>query len=101
MPFTREDLFAMAEKHGIRQNKSEALRLVREELMQYFQSPEGQEELRRLPRVYVDFNADFPLQDTQLQRVVDLLMPEVEKYAEDLERDARKGQVDPTGTGTG
>jgi hypothetical protein len=86
----RVELFQIAEKNGIRENAQRALVLTRQELIDYFNSEKGQQELSHY-RIYVEFNDDFPLAVQKVERVVDLLMMEVEAYARDIEKDGREG----------
>lgn len=78
----RTELFQIAEKHGIKKNKQKALPAIRQELNNYFRSEQGQECLRNAPRIPVEQNGDFPLPDQPIDRIVTLLMQEVELYAE-------------------
>ncbi len=77
----RTELFQIAEKHGIRQDKHKALAATRQELLAYYSSDQGQTEIMNAPRIPVEFNDDFPLPNLPVGRIVDLLMQEVEIYA--------------------
>lgn len=77
---TRDKLFAIAVECGIKENREQALQLIREKLIEYFNSPEGKQALARAPRVIVEGNNNFPLQDTAIEVLVDLLMQEVEDF---------------------
>lgn len=79
-PLSRSDLFAMAEKHGIKANPSQALIRLRQELLDYYRSPEGQAEINSAPRITVEPGNIFPLQDQRIEVIVDLLLQEVEGY---------------------
>lgn len=77
---TREELFNIALRLGIKDDKEKAIHLLREELKEYFNSEEGMNFMQNSPRVYVDGNANFPLQDSHVNVIVDLLMKEVMDY---------------------
>lgn len=73
----RAQLFEIAGKHKDKP-KHEAKKAIRAELIAYFNSPEGQEELRKAPRVTVEFEPNFPLQDQPVERIVDMIMQELD-----------------------
>jgi hypothetical protein len=77
---TRADLFNMALKLGIKDDREKALHLLREELKKYFNSDEGMNYLQNSPRVYVEGNNNFPLQDNHINVIIDLLIKEVAGY---------------------
>ncbi len=79
----RRQLFQIAEKNGIRQYRTKALAATRQELLAYYKSEQGQEEIRNAPRIPVEFNDDFPLNEQPAELIVNLLMQEVENYAKD------------------
>jgi hypothetical protein len=95
---SRAHLFTLAENFGIRQNRTAAIQKVRADLIKHYKSEQGQHELEYAPRISVEHSGDFPLQDQSVERIVDLLMMEVEAYANDIERDQNKNQVDPSRT---
>ncbi len=71
----RTELFKIAKKHNGN------LAAIRQELLDYYRSEQGQEEIRNAPRIPVEFNNDFPLNDKPAELIVNLLMREVENYA--------------------
>lgn len=74
---TREELINIALMLGIKDDKEKAIHLLREELKEYFNSDEGMNYLQNSPRVYVEGNNNFPLQDNHINVIVDLLIKEV------------------------
>jgi hypothetical protein len=75
----RDKLFEIARKHKAKaKSKHDAKKAIRDELIAYFNSPEGQEELRKAPRVTVEFEPNFPLQDRPIERIVDMIMQELD-----------------------
>jgi len=75
----RNQLFVIAAKHKKKaKTKEEARRNIRDELIAYFNSPEGQEALRKAPRVTVEFEPNFPLQDQPIERIVDMILQELD-----------------------
>ena len=77
---TREELINIALRLGIKDDKEKAIHLLREELKEYFNSDEGMNYLQNSPRVYVEGNNNFPLQDNHINVIVDLLIKEVTDY---------------------
>jgi len=71
----RDNLFGIAKKHKA---KADAKKAIRDELIAYFNSPEGQEELRKAPRVTVEFEPNFPLQDQPVRDIIEALNNTVE-----------------------
>lgn len=78
---TRTELFQIADKHGIKRGEVKALVPIRKELLAYYTSEVGQEEIRSAPRIPVEFNESFPLSEQPATLIVNLLMQEVEYYA--------------------
>ncbi|MGD9663118.1 MAG: hypothetical protein AB7U63_17820 [Porticoccaceae bacterium] len=79
-PMSRSDLFTIAERHGIKTNRTQALAKLRQYLLDYYRSPEGQAEISAAPRIIVEPGNVFPLQDQNVEVIVDLLLQEVEGY---------------------
>ena len=77
---TREELINIALMLGIKDDKEKAIHLLREELKEYFNSDEGMNYLQNSPRVYVEGNNNFPLQDNHINVIIDLLIKEVTDY---------------------
>lgn len=67
----RDELFALAKKH--KRDKAK----IRADLIAYFNSPEGRETLRKSPRITVEFEPNFPLQDQPVERIVDMILQEL------------------------
>lgn len=68
----RDELFALAKKHKGDKAK------IRADLIAYFQSPQGQQALRKAPRSTVEFEPNFPLQDQLVERIVDMILQELD-----------------------
>lgn len=79
-PMSRSDLFTIAERHGIKTNRAQALAKLRQYLLDYYRSPEGQAEINTAPRITVEPGNVFPLQDQNIEVIVGLLLQEVEGY---------------------
>lgn len=77
---TREELINIALMLGIKDDKEKAIHLLREELKEYFNSEEGMNFMQNSPRVYVEGNNNFPLQDNHINVIIDLLIKEVADY---------------------
>jgi len=77
---TRKELYDLAVKHGIKENKEKALESLRNELINHFQSEQGRRELNNAPRVIVEGNDMYPLQNNTIETIVDLLLKEVEMF---------------------
>lgn len=77
----RTELFQVARKHDIYRNTEKALAATKQELLAYYKSDQGQEEIRSAPQIPVEFNDNFPLSEQPVERIVSLLMQEVETYA--------------------
>lgn len=85
----RDELFNRAEKHrkkGKGEKESldtEGRQKMREELIEYLKSEEGQRALRATPKVTIDygngvFDQNFPLHEQPIEKIADLIMQEVE-----------------------
>jgi len=71
----RVQLFSLFEKHKKKPDK-ERKETMRRELIEYLKSPEGQEALKKAPRVTVEFEPNFPLQEQPVERIADLILRE-------------------------
>lgn len=73
----RTDLEGLKKKHtkanGKGQKKLDRDSL-RAELIAYYNSEEGQRELKAAPRVTVEFQPNFPLQDQPVEVIVDMIL---------------------------
>ena len=73
----RTDLNSLKEKHTKTNGKGEK-KLdrdgLRTELIAYYNSEEGQRELKAAPRVTVEFQPNFPLQDQPVEMIVDMIL---------------------------
>ena len=68
----RTELFALAEKHPTREG-------LRQALIDYLQSPAGQEVIKNTPRITIDYGNnvfEVPLEQS-IERIADLIMQEV------------------------
>lgn len=75
----RDELFALAKMvREAGKAKDRARAAVQRELIACFRSPQGQEALRRAPRVTVEFEPNFPLQEQPVERIVELIMQELD-----------------------
>lgn len=85
----RTELFRIARKHGIQNKGKKVFAAIRQELLNYYRSEEGQKEIEN-SCITVEFNDDFPLSAQPVERVVDLLMMEVEAYARNIAANGNK-----------
>ncbi|MGB9886899.1 MAG: hypothetical protein ACPLRW_07880 [Moorellales bacterium] len=51
---------------------------LRQELIEYFSSAEGQKALARAPKVTVEPGEGYPLQEQPVEKIVDLLLEELD-----------------------
>lgn len=75
--FNRTDLNSLKEKHTRTIGKGDKKLdrdSLREELIAYYNSEEGQRELKAAPRVTVEFQPNFPLQDQPVEVIVDMIL---------------------------
>ncbi|MHB8122587.1 MAG: hypothetical protein ACYDG4_10580 [Desulfuromonadaceae bacterium] len=73
----RTDLNSLKEKHTKAHGKGDKKLnkdSLREELIAYYNSEEGQRELKAAPRVTVEFQPNFPLQDQPIEVIVDMIL---------------------------
>lgn len=75
--FNRSDLKGMKERHTKGHGKGDK-RLdkdsLREELIAYYKTEEGQRELKAAPRVTVEHHPNFPLQEQPIEVIVDMIL---------------------------
>lgn len=76
----RTELFALADKCRINGELNRAK--LRQEIVDYFKTGEGQNVLKNAPRITIDygnnvFDSSFPLQEQPLERIAELIMQEV------------------------
>lgn len=73
----RSDFRKLKEKH-MKDNGKGHKKLdrdsLREELIAYYKSEEGQRELKAAPRVTVEFQPNFPLQEQPVETIVDMIL---------------------------
>ncbi|MCL6557463.1 MAG: hypothetical protein K6U74_01435 [Firmicutes bacterium] len=74
----RTDLDYLKKKHTTGKGKNRKLDRdkLREELIAYYKSEEGQRELKAATRVTVEHHPNFPLQDQPVEVIVDMIMQE-------------------------
>lgn len=74
----RTDLDVLKEKHAKGQGKKKRLdrEALRRELIDYYKSEAGHRELKAAPRVTVEHQPNFPLQDQPVEVIVDMIMQE-------------------------
>lgn len=73
----RTDLRVLKEKHTKAHGKGDKKLnkdSLRAELIAYYKSEEGQRELKAAPRVTVEFQPNFPLQDQPIEVIVDMIL---------------------------
>lgn len=76
----RSDLYNLAIKCGIKENKEKALMLMRERLIEYFNSSEGKEILAKAPKIIVEGGNGFVYQNRPVENIVNLILQEVEGF---------------------
>lgn len=73
----RSDLKTLKEKHTQVHGKGDKKLdrdSLRAELIAHYNSEEGQRELKAAPRVTVEFQPNFPLQDQPVEVIVDMIL---------------------------
>lgn len=76
----RSDLYKLAVECGIKEDKEKALKLMREKLIEYFNSPEGKEILAKAPKIIVEGGNSFIYQNNSIESIVNLILQEVEGF---------------------